>query len=295
MSDVSPDSSQPLAEAPARSGGVGLISLGCPKNLIDSERMLGQIASGHTVVSSLEDASVIVVNTCGFVESAKQESIDTILELLERKERGEIERVVVTGCLAQRYPEQLRNELPGIDAIVGVSEEHNVRPLLDGMASGKAPPLKKLPMAPKLSAETGTPTRDEAGLPAAGPRVLVSDPTYAFGAEGARLRLTPRHYAYLRVAEGCDHQCTFCAIPSFRGRFRSKPEDALLQEARELAADGARELLLIAEDTNQYGMDRRDGSSLANLLEKLAAVEGIEWLRILYAYPAYFPGELIEA
>jgi ribosomal protein S12 methylthiotransferase len=137
-------------------------------------------------------------------------------------------------------------------------------------------------------------TADANGI-AEGPKVFIRDPSRPFGAEGGRLRLTPRHYAYLRVAEGCDHACTFCAIPGFRGRFRSKPEDAILREARELAKDGAKELCLIAEDTNQYGQDRRDGTSLARLIPRLAEVDGLAWLRILYAYPAYFPDELIDA
>jgi ribosomal protein S12 methylthiotransferase len=138
----------------------------------------------------------------------------------------------------------------------------------------------------RVAAADGTPE---------GPKVIVRDPSRPFGAEVGRLRLTPRHYAYLRVAEGCDHACTFCAIPGFRGRFRSKPEEAILREAAELARDGAREICLIAEDTNQYGQDRRDGTDLAALLGKLAAIEGVEWLRILYAYPAYFPDALVDA
>ena len=147
----------------------------------------------------------------------------------------------------------------------------------------KAP--KRLPMA-RTEAPDGSPE---------GPRVIIRDPSRPFGAEVGRLRLTPRHYSYLRVAEGCDHACTFCAIPGFRGRFRSKPEEAILREAAELAGDGAKEICLIAEDTNQYGQDRRDGTNLARLLEKLAAQDGIEWLRILYAYPAYFTDELVRA
>jgi ribosomal protein S12 methylthiotransferase len=276
-------------------GRVGLVSLGCPKNLIDSERMLGQIAAGNPVVSDLEDADVVVVNTCCFVAEAKQESIDTILEMLERKRRGELQRVIVTGCLAQRYPEELRRELPEVDALVGVTSEDQVAPLIAELAppSGKRSTLRKLPMAREGQQEPSP----EEGLAddRPGPRVFWQDPSRPFEAETSRLRLTPKHYAYVRVAEGCDHACTFCAIPGFRGRFRSKPEAAVLTEALELARDGARELLLIAEDTNQYGMDRRDGTSLARLLPQLAAIDGVAWLRILYAYPAYFSDELIDA
>jgi ribosomal protein S12 methylthiotransferase len=289
---------------------VGLIALGCPKALVDSEMMLGRLAEGADIAGRVEDADVVVVNTCAFVEAAKRESIETILEVAERKRRGELRRVIVTGCLAQRYPEELRKEIPDLDAIVGLTAEGELPRVLSELERKKTGArLKKLPMA----GESG------AGKPPL-PRVIVRDPSKPFeesswgivkrgnaraffgptedpieGAEVGRLRLTPRHYAYLRVAEGCDHACTFCAIPGFRGRFRSKPERAVIAEARELARDGAKELILIAEDTNQYGQDRRDGSSLATLLPRLAAIEGVEWIRILYAYPAYFSPELIRA
>lgn len=283
-----PSSKKPPA-APAR---VGLISLGCPKNLVDSEVMLGKIAEGSTIVGDVGQADVVVINTCAFVEAAKRESLDAILEMTERKRKGELKGVIVTGCLAQRYPEELRKEIPDLDAIVGVTAEDEVAGMMGSLAAARAASsarggLRKLPMA-------GGPAAPASGAKGAGPRVVVRDPSKPFGAEVGRLRLTPRHYAYIRVAEGCDHACTFCAIPGFRGRFRSKPEAAILEEARELARDGAKELLLIAEDTNQYGQDRRDGSSLASLLRKLAAVDGPEWLRILYAYPAYFPDDLVE-
>jgi len=289
-----PDAS---AEAPLPAVKVGLISLGCPKNLVDSERMLGQVTSDGAVLAPVEEADIVVVNTCGFVEAAKQESIGHILEMLERKRRGQLQRVVVTGCLAQRYANDLRTELPEVDALVGVTREDEVSGLIRELQ--KKPGPKKLPMAPAEPApqggaggEASAARRGAPALP--GPRVLVADPTRPFEAETGRLRLTPAHYAYLRVAEGCDHACTFCAIPSFRGRFRSKPIEAILEEARELALDGAVELCLIAEDTNQYGHDRRDGASLSRLLRRLDEVPGVRWLRILYAYPAYFPDELID-
>ncbi len=279
---------------------VSLISLGCPKNLVDSEVMLGKVArEGFAVGADVEDADVVVVNTCAFIEAAKQESIDAILKVAERKKKGRLAGVVATGCMAQRYPEELRKAIPELDAIVGLTAEDEMgavirrvldalpeasglRPQASGLGRG-SPALKKLPMAKG-------PARK-----ARAPITIVRDPSRPFGAEVGRLRLTPRHYAYLRVAEGCDHACTFCAIPSFRGRFRSKSEADVLAEARELARDGARELCLIAEDTNQFGQDRRDGSSLATLLPKLAAIDAVRWLRILYAYPAYFPPELVRA
>jgi ribosomal protein S12 methylthiotransferase len=288
---------------------VGLISLGCSKNLIDSEVMLGQVAGeGFAVTGDIGEADVVVVNTCGFIDAAKQESIDTVLEVAELKKKGQIRGVVVTGCMAQRYPEELAKELPMVDAILGLTAESEMPAILRQIAGAAAAKgnggarakggLKKLPMAAGTTARAGMPkgSAKAGGRAGKGPVVVVRDPSKPFGSEVGRLRLTPRHYAYLRVAEGCDHECTFCAIPSFRGRFRSKSEEDVLLEARELAADGAAELNLIAEDTNQFGQDRRDGSSLATLLRRLAAeVEGVRWLRILYAYPAYFPDALVRA
>ncbi len=281
------------AAAPLR---VGMVSLGCAKNLVDSEVMLGRLAASHTLVDRAEDADVVVINTCAFVEEAKQESIDTILEMTARKQAGALRHVVVTGCLAQRYAAELREELPEVDVFVGTTAERQIDSILERLASGRANPVAKaahpLPMA-SAAATAAASTRN--ALPATGPWVVVEDPSLAYGAETARLRLTPRHYAYLRVAEGCNHKCTFCAIPSFRGRFRSKPREAILDEARELVADGARELLLIAEDTNQWGQDLGAEDNLASLLGDLDAIDGLDWIRLLYTYPAYFTDALIEA
>jgi ribosomal protein S12 methylthiotransferase len=278
---------------------VGLVSLGCAKNLVDSEMMLGRLADDHELVASADDADVVVVNTCAFVEDAKQESIDAILEMTARKGAGKLRHVVVTGCLAQRYADELAREMPEVDAFVGTTAEREIAPILRELAA-EAPPVSEPAPAPAASrslpmAAGKSSPRAGGGLPPVGPRVRVDDPSLPYGAETARLRLTPRHYAYLRVAEGCNHKCTFCAIPSFRGRFRSKPREAILTEARELAQDGARELLLIAEDTNQWGQDLGPGDSLASLLADLNEVDGVAWLRILYAYPAYFTDELIDA
>ncbi|RME76298.1 MAG: 30S ribosomal protein S12 methylthiotransferase RimO [Planctomycetota bacterium] len=259
---------------------VGLVSLGCAKNLVDSEVMLGRLAERHELVGRTEDADVVVINTCAFIEDAKQESIDTILEMTERKQRGELRHVVVTGCLAQRYADELAAQLPEVDLFVGTTAEREIGALLsrlDAPAQRSRP--RALPMAARESER----------------RVHVIDPSLPYGAETSRLRLTPRHYAYLRVAEGCNHRCTFCAIPSFRGRFRSKPRAAILEEARELVADGARELLLIAEDTNQWGQDLGREDTLAALLADLDRIEGLRWIRLLYTYPAYFDDALIDA
>ncbi|GIW71736.1 MAG: hypothetical protein KatS3mg102_1278 [Planctomycetota bacterium] len=306
-------------QAPAPRLRVGLIGLGCAKALVDAEVMMGRLATEHDLVGELEAADVVVINTCAFIEAARRESMEAIAEMAARKRQGLLRHVLVTGCLAQRHAPELARALPEVDAFVGTTAERELAPLLREIAAGAAGatapasprrPPARLPMAGRPAAARRQPARNAgrrqhgAHAPAgprpelasgAGPRIVVRDPSLAYGPETARLRLTPRHYAYLRVAEGCNHTCTFCAIPSFRGRFRSKRREDLLAEARELVADGARELILIAEDTNQWGQDLGDGSSLADLLVELAAIEQLAWIRILYAYPAYFPDPLLEA
>lgn len=257
------------ARAPDSPVRVNLISLGCPKNLVDSEMILGGLGSrGLVVTQEAEDADIIVVNTCGFVDSAKEESINTILEACELKKDSETpKKVVVAGCLAQRYGSELRREIPELDAIVGLGEYGDLADTLLELAGGDRRPM----------------------------HYQVSDPTKACQAEVGRFRLTPSHYAYLRISEGCDNPCTFCAIPAIRGRFRSKPISMILEEARELTASGARELILISQDTTSYGVDLDGKFQLHRLLEELAGVDGVEWIRVLYAYPAFTTDEMIEA
>jgi ribosomal protein S12 methylthiotransferase len=249
---------------------VNLISLGCPKNLVDSELILGDAgAAGLTIATRPQDADIIVVNTCSFIDSAKEESINTILEACEVKRASRTpKRVVVTGCLAQRYGEELRREVPEVDAIVGLGQYEGIGGLLRDLAGGGG---------------DGAPV------------FKVEDPTRACNAEVGRFRLTPRHYAYLRISEGCDNPCTFCSIPSFRGRFRSKPIEEVSAEARELVSSGARELILISQDTTSYGLDLDGRYQLPLLLERLAAVEGVKWIRVLYVYPACFSDDMIDA
>jgi len=252
---------------PEQAGRIAMITLGCAKNLVDSEVMLGGLLrEGYSITEDPRDADVVLVNTCSFIEAAKTESIETILKVARLKETGRLRGLFVTGCMAQRYADDLARELPEVDGIIGFAHyprlAATIRRLLDS-----APPN----------------------------RIMVGDATVPFQPEWGRKRLTPRHTAFLRVAEGCDHQCTFCAIPGFRGRFRSKPWDDILDEAKRLADSGVREFNLIAEDTNQYGQDVRDGRNLSHLLEALAAVPGVDWIRILYAYPSYFGDDLIEA
>jgi ribosomal protein S12 methylthiotransferase len=254
---------------------VSMVSLGCPKNTVDGEVMLGDLfVNGFDVTDDHEEADAIIINSCGFVEDAKNESVEAILEASQLA--GGSKKIIVTGCLAQRYANDLANELPEADVIVGFENYGNLPSTVGGLLGVEAKPGLLMP--------------EQA-------RVQVGGASPPFRAETQRLRITPRHTAYLRVAEGCDHKCTFCAIPSFRGRFRSKQWDSIIDEAKALADSGVKELNLIAEDTNQWGIDLRasDGRGLAELLYALAEVDGIEWMRILYAYPSYFSDELIQA
>lgn len=232
---------------------VNVITLGCSKNLVDSEVLMTQLSAGGVEVShEAEDdrAGVIVINTCGFIENAKQESIDTILRYAEAKKEGLVEKVYVTGCLSQRYRDDLRREIPEVDAWFGTME----LPLL----------LRKFNI------------------------------DYRHELLGERRTSTARHYAYLKISEGCDRPCSFCAIPLMRGGHRSRPMEELVAEARNLAAQGVRELLLIAQDSTYYGLDLYRKRNLPELLRRLSDVEGIRWIRLHYAYPSGFPEEILE-
>ncbi|EFJ53100.1 hypothetical protein VOLCADRAFT_127348 [Volvox carteri f. nagariensis] len=284
---------------------VSLVSLGCPKNVVDGEVLLGDLTrAGFSVTDDHEQSDAIIVNTCAFVEDAKSESLEAIVEAASLNEDGKRRKVVITGCLAQRYSDQLASDLPEADLVVGFQKYGNLAASLQ-RSMGLEPTREALELATAAEAqqqsqEEGVTSADagargevaEAGT--SGQRVQVGASTVPFRPEWDRYRLTPRHSAYLRVAEGCNHACTFCAIPGFRGKFRSKPWQAVLDEARHLVANGVKELNLIAEDTNQYGMDRRDGRDLAQLLRELSQLEGLHWIRILYAYPSYFNDALID-
>lgn len=242
------------------------VSLGCPKNLVDSERMLGLMASeGYVPVSDPRGADMVIVNTCGFIDSARQESHAVINEMLELKKRGECRGVIVTGCLAERQGEQLITEIPMIDQAVGVFGREEIVAAAERLMNG--------------AVEQRTVFR-----PAA---VKALNDT-------ARLRVTPRHYAYLKISEGCDRTCTFCAIPKMRGKHVTKPIEQILTETEELVADGVRELILVSQDTTYYGMDLYGEVRLAELLRQLDQVDGLEWIRILYAYPEHVDDELID-
>jgi ribosomal protein S12 methylthiotransferase len=249
----------PSSKSPSR---VGVISLGCPKNLVDTEVMLGTLRrEGHEIVGSPEEADTVIVNTCGFIEEAKQESIDAILEVARRKAAGEIERLVVAGCMVNRYGAELAEAIPEIDGFVGLDELE---------ASAEVVRL---------------------GSPAPGPPA----PSHAVFDHRAPRLVTTRGYAYLKVAEGCDNPCTFCAIPSWRGRFRSRSVPSLVEEARRLEDTGSVELCLIAQDTTRYGEDLGLGRhGLTRLVEALLEATGFGWIRFLYAYPSTLDGRLLE-
>jgi ribosomal protein S12 methylthiotransferase len=242
------------------------VSLGCPKNLVDSERMLGKLAQdGYTLTSEAEGADVVVVNTCGFIETARQESLAVIRQMLQLKKDGKVGAVVVAGCLAERKKDELLRDVPELDQIVGVFGREEITQVVDRAVSQGHEQ-----------------------------RTLFRPAPVRAWPDTARLRITPRHYAYLKISEGCDRLCTFCAIPGMRGKHVTKPIEEIVHEARELVADGVRELIIVAQDTTYYGMDLYGRVRLAELLRELDQVEGLEWIRILYAYPINFTDELIE-
>ena len=248
---------------------VSLISLGCPKSVVDSEKILGQIAdSGGLVCEDIDDADVVVINTCSFIEEAISESLEVIYEAVERKQAGECKAVIVSGCLAQRFGKDLKEEIPEVDIWVGVDEEHKIAGICRAAAEDKLEHCAQLNIQ-----RTKEPLHSHDG----------------------RLRITPRHYAYLKISEGCDNVCAFCIIPKIRGRHRTKPIDVTVAEAQELVNDGAKELVIVAQDSTDYGRELYGERNLAGLLRKLAAeVDGLEWMRLLYAFPAHFGEDLVE-
>lgn len=242
---------------------VGMISLGCPKNQVDGEVLLAKLAdAGFKIVNTIEDSDIMIVNTCGFIEAAKTEAIETILEVAEYKNAGIISAIVVTGCLAERYKDDVLSELPEVDAVVGIGANSDIvkicQKALCGISTANFPNKCYLPLNEK------------------------------------RMLSTPPHWAYLKIAEGCDNRCAFCSIPGIRGKFRSRPMVEVIDEAKTLAAKGIKEVILIAQDTTKYGQDIYGEYKLASLLKELVKIDGIEWIRLYYCYPQRITDELIE-
>jgi ribosomal protein S12 methylthiotransferase len=294
---------------------IGFLSLGCPKNLVDGEVMLGIARdAGHEITTDAHAADVLVVNTCAFIDSAKQESIDAILEMASRKSAGTCSRLVVTGCLAERYRDELKHAIPEIDAVLGTGEVPRIldaiapadgRPsaglattAADG-ASGAVPltffskPSRAITRrAGNAPHETTTPQRVD---PTADGAQRTAVPNYLYDADTPRLLTTPKHFAYLKVAEGCDYTCAFCIIPTLRGVYRSRTSESIVREARALAERGVRELLLISQDTTFFGIDRGERGALGRLLRQLNGIDGLEWIRLLYLYPTTITDDVLDA
>ena len=283
------DPEQPKTSAPK----VGFVSLGCPKNLVDSEVMMGMLAqAGAELVPRAEDADVIVVNTCSFIESAQQESVNTILEMARHKD-GKARKLVVAGCLVERFRDEIRKNIPEVDAVVGTGE---LEKILE--ASGISPQIKQVDDSPFRILTS----RPEGDARAANGRFsretwdgAISDlPNYLYDEATPRVLATPKYSAYIKIAEGCDHPCGFCIIPQLRGKFRSRRFESVIAEAERLARSGVREITLIGQDTTCYGEDFGLKDGLALLLEKLAAIEDLRWVRFLYAYPNKITGRLLD-
>ncbi len=270
---------------------VALVSLGCAKNLIDSERMLGLLATDGLIPTGDEsEADALIVNTCGFLEASKDESLEVIREAAERKRQGRLKRLVVAGCLVQRHRAKMLEWCPQIDAMIGVFDRERIVDAVRGNTASQNDLGLELPVYSSIAA-SAVMRKQRDRIDAAG----------YFESDAARLRLTPRHWAYLRISEGCNQNCAFCTIPSIRGKMRSKAPDALLAEARELIDDGAFELNLIGQDTTSYGDDMGYGAGLAGILRQLNGTvvgptgRGQGWLRLMYAYPSCFTDEMIDA
>jgi ribosomal protein S12 methylthiotransferase len=272
---------------------IGFVSLGCPKNLVDGEVMLGIAReAGHEITPQAGDADVIVVNTCAFIDNAKQESIDAILEMAGQKRDGKCSRLVVTGCLAERYRDELRKEIPEIDAVLGTGEVPDILNALQPARTGSngASPLKLF----RSSDFGGGHGRVSDVVKAESPGTPTL-PTYLYDADTPRVLTTPGHFAYVKVGEGCDYTCAFCIIPTLRGKYRSRTSESIVREARALAARGVRELLLISQDTTFYGIDRGERGALARLLRQLNTIEGLAWIRLLYLYPTTITDDVLDA
>src|ERR671914_707489 len=247
---------------------VGFVSLGCPKNLVDSEVMMGHLKqNGYQITADAAEADTVVVNTCGFIDSAKKESIDTILEAARLKTSGNAKRLIVAGCLVERYRDELKAEMPEVDAFIGTSQINDILAVCDPKTNTRA-----LPVIP-IGNQTATYLYDEST-----PRVLA----------------TPSHYAFVKIAEGCDRPCAFCFIPQMRGHFRSRRFGSIVAEAHQLAEEGIKEIILVAQDSSRYGEDLGKQDALARLLRELSHVDGIDWVRVMYTYPTHISDAFLD-
>src|SRR5437867_5823828 len=248
---------------------VGFISLGCPKNLVDSEVMMGQLRlNGYQITADAEEADTVVVSTCGFIDSAKKESIDAILDAARLKTEGKAKRLIVAGCLVERYRDELKAVMPEVDAFIGTSQINDILSVCDPKTN-----TRSLPVIP-LGNQSATYLYDEST-----PRILA----------------TPSHYAFIKIAEGCDRPCAFCFIPQMRGHFRSRRFGSIVAEAHQLAEEGVKELILVAQDSSRYGEDLGKQDALAHLLRELANTDGIEWVRVMYTYPTHISDGFLDA
>jgi len=275
---------------------VGFVSLGCPKNLVDSEVMMGLLArAGAELSQRAEDADVIVVNTCSFIESAQQESVNTILEMAAHKTSGRAKKLVVAGCLVERFRDEIRRRIPEVDAVVGTGELEKILSAtgIEYPAPRTAPANN--PLVVLTSRAEGDARAAQGRFSREGWDGAIADlPNYLYDEETPRVLATPKSTAYIKIAEGCDHPCTFCIIPQLRGQFRSRRFESVVAEAERLARNGVREITLIGQDTTCFGEDFGLKDGLALLLEKLAAIEELRWIRFLYAYPNKITGRLLE-
>ena len=267
------------------------MSLGCPKNLVDSEVMMGLLAqAGAELTPHAEEADVLVVNTCSFIESAQQESVKAILEMARHKTEGRARKLVVAGCLVERFRDEIRKNIPEVDAVIGTGELENILSAA-GIASSPADsPFRILNSRPEADARAAQGRFSRESWDGA----IADLPNYLYDEDTPRILATPGYTAYIKIAEGCDHPCTFCIIPQLRGKFRSRRFESVIAEAERLARSGVREITLIGQDTTCYGEDFGLQNGLALLLEKLAAIGGLRWIRFLYAYPNKITGQLLE-
>ena len=273
---------------------VGFVSLGCPKNLVDSEVMMGLLTqAGAELTSRAEDADVIVVNTCSFISSAQQESVDTILEMARHKLEGRAQKLVVAGCLVERFRDEIQKNMPEVDAVVGTGELEKI--LTAAGISGETASTSNSPFVILSSRAEGDARLAQGRFSREAWDGTIADlPNYLYDDKTPRVLATPHYTAYIKIAEGCDHPCSFCIIPQLRGKFRSRRFESVIAEAERLASSGVREITLIGQDTTCYGEDLGLKDGLAVLLEKLASIEELRWIRFLYAYPNKITSRLLE-